>query len=213
MIESLKRARVLTTPKVERAMAEVPRHTFIPEADTEVAYADTAVMVKRATDGTPISSASQPTIVATMLELIEASERDRVLEIGTGTGYNAALLAALVGNEGEVFSIELEPDLAERATRALAAVAADNVHVRIGDGRAGWVDGSPYDRVIVTTGAREIAPAWRQQLRDGGRLVVPLVDDRGVGLIVSFDKVGNELVQLATAPCGFLPLRGARDAC
>jgi len=207
MVQTLKDSGALTSVPVERAMAGVPRHRFLPEVDLEAAYADEAVMVKRDAHGKAISSASQPAMVAIMLELLGVTEGDRVLEIGTGTGYNAALLAAIVGEDGEVVGIELEPDLAGRATSALAAVGAGQVCVVVGDGREGWGPRAPYDRIIVTTGAREIAPAWKDQLRDGGRLVTPLVDDRGIGWVVAFDLDNGTPRPRAKVPCRFLPLR------
>src|SRR5262249_39415152 len=129
------------------------------------------------------------------------------LEIGTGTGYNSALLAALTGPEGTVVSVELEPDLAARAAAVLANVCGMRIQVVTGDGRDGYSAGSPYDRVIVTSGARAIAGPWKEQLIDDGRLVVPIVDESGAGSIGTFDKVNGELVCRAQIPCGFLLMR------
>lgn len=207
MVAALKASRVLRTPAAEQAMLSVPRHHFLPEVDLKAAYADTAVVVKRGPQRSPISSASQPTMVATMLEFLEADRGDHILEIGTGTGYNAALVACMVGGTGDVVSVELEPDLAERATAALHAIGANRVRVFVGDGRSGHDPGAPYDRVIVTTGAHEIATSWIDQLRDGGRLVVPLVDDAGIGSVVGFHVEGQTLRRIAEAPCGFLLIR------
>lgn len=207
MVTQLKDSGAVTTETVERALREVPRHLFVPEVDVNSAYVDDAVVVKRADDGSAISSASQPTIVAMMLEQLQVSHGNRVLEIGTGSGYNAALLSILVGPEGYVVSVELEPDLAARATRILAEVGAERVEVVTGDGRNGYPPRSPYDRVIITTGAREVVEPWKEQLADGGRLVVPIVDEKGVGSIVVFDKVDGEFLFRHQMPCGFLPMR------
>ncbi|MGH9079197.1 MAG: class I SAM-dependent methyltransferase [Acidimicrobiales bacterium] len=209
MVRRLKQTGVVVDPAVEQAMLEVPRHRFVPHIDDRAAYRDEAVMVKHARNGVPISSLSQPTIVATMLERLQVSAGHRVLEVGTGTGYNAALLSVLVGEVGYVASIELEPDLAEQAARTLTGAGYDRVEVLVGDGRVGYPGRAPYDRVIVTTGARSVAEAWIGQLADAGRLVVPLVDHRGVGLIVVLEEVGGELVHSTGAPCGFIPLRHA----
>ncbi len=207
MVSRLRRAGIIADPHVEAAMLEVPRHRFVPHIGRRAAYLDEAVMVKHARNGVPISSLSQPTIVATMLERLRVVPGHHVLEVGTGTGYNAALLSVLAGPEGYVASIELEPDLAAAAARTLADTGYRRVDVLVGDGRNGYAPGAPFDRVIVTTGARAVAQAWVGQLAAGGRLVVPLVDHRGVGLIVVFAEVGGELIHTTDAPCGFIPLR------
>ena len=209
MVDRLKEGGVLITPAVEQAMAQVPRHLFVPQTEIEGAYVEEAVMVKHTRDGRPISSASQPKIVATMLEQLELSQGQYVLEIGTGTGYNAALLGVLCGSSGAVVSIELEPDLAEGAAQILTHLGFDQVEVGVGDGREGFSQRAPYDRVIVTTGASEVATAWSNQLRDGGLMVVPIVDHNGVGSILVFEKVGGELRRCRETPCGFLPIRDA----
>jgi protein-L-isoaspartate(D-aspartate) O-methyltransferase len=207
LVARLRDRGTIATPAVEEAMRRIPRHLFIPWSDGVDAYRDEAVMVKYDQHGSPISSASQPTMVAVMLEWLQVAPGHRVLEIGTGTGYNAALLSVLAGKAGSVVSVELEPDLADGASVILAHVVDDRVQVVVGDGRAGYAPGAPYDRVIVTTGATEVAAAWNAQLRDGGRLVVPIVDTAGVGSIVCFDKIGGDLVRGAESPCGFLPIR------
>src|SRR5262245_27664465 len=204
LVTDLKRRGAVVTDTVEHALREVPRHLFVPEVDYERAYLDDSVVVKCDENGQALASASQPTIVATMLEQLQVSRGHRVLEIGTGTGYNSALLAALTGPEGTVVSVELEPDLAARAAAVLANVCGMRIQVVTGDGRDGYSAGSPYDRVIVTSGARAIAGPWKEQLIDDGRLVVPIVDESGAGSIGTFDKVNGELVCRAQIPCGFL---------
>jgi protein-L-isoaspartate(D-aspartate) O-methyltransferase len=207
MVRRLRRAGVIVDPAVEAAMLQVPRHRFVPHVDVCAAYRDEAVMVKHARSGAPISSLSQPTIVATMLERLQVTPGHHVLEVGSGTGYNAALLSVLAGQDGGVVTVELEPDLAERATRTLAVTGYGRVHVHSGDGRDGYAPRAPYDRVIVTTGARAVSETWIGQLAEGGRLVVPLVDHRGVGVIVVFEVVEGELLRSTGAACGFIPLR------
>lgn len=207
MVDRLRKAGAMTSPAVEHAMAQVPRHHFVAQIDVRGAYLDQAVMVKHDRDGSPISSASQPKIVAIMLEQLQVSPGHRVLEIGTGTGYNAALLGVLSGSSGVVVTVELERDLAEQAAQILAHLGYDKVDVVVGDGRDGYAQRAPYDRVIVTTGAREVASPWSNQLLDGGRMVVPIVNHNGVGSIVVFEKVSGELRRCAESPCGFLPIR------
>ncbi|MGH9098745.1 MAG: hypothetical protein ACRDV8_00745 [Acidimicrobiales bacterium] len=115
----------------------------------------------------------------------------------------------MAGEAGRVLSVELEPDLAERATRALAQTGVDSVTVVIGDGRRGHPDGLSFDRIIVTTGAGAVVDAWADQLAEGGRLVVPVVDDSGVGSVLTFEKRGGRMVRCGERRCGFLPLRHA----
>ncbi len=188
-------------------MASVPRHHFIDGVSIEEAYADNAIVVKRDDAGTAISSASQPTIVAAMLELSGLQPGHRVLEIGTGTGYNAALLATIVGVRGLVSSIELDDDLAEAARSRLSNLGLDRVDVVTGDGAAGRPSDQPFDAVVVTTGAPRIEPAWIEQLAVGGRLVVPVVGADGIGEISCLAKRADALDEIATLPCGFLPMR------
>ena len=133
-----------------------------------------------------------------------------MLEIGTGSGYNAALLAHLAGEGGVVTSVEIEPSLAARAERHLADVGCGRVSIVVADGHHGYEPNAPYDRIVVTTGPAEVAPAWTDQLVDGGRLVTPLVDERsGIGSLVAFEKRNGGLVAVDTTPCGFLPMRHA----
>ena len=209
MVDGLKERGALADVRVEEALRSVPRHRFLPGVELADAYADRAVVVKRAASGTPLSSASQPAMVAAMLEALRVSQGQRVLEVGAGTGYNAALLGTLVRPGGDVVTVELEADLAERAAAALDDTGAERVQVVRGDGADGFPAGAPYDRVIVTAGAAAVSTAWAEQLVDGGRLVVPVVDADGVGSVLVLDKVGPELVRRGEIPCGFLPLRAA----
>jgi protein-L-isoaspartate(D-aspartate) O-methyltransferase len=209
MVVRLRRSGVVVTTAVEDAMHQIPRDLFVSHVDIQCAYDDRALPTKLGDDGTPISSASQPTIVATMLEQLQISQGNHVLEIGTGTGYNAALLATLAGSRC-VVSVELELDLAEQAEELLSRLGLD-VQVVVGDGRSGYQPSAPYDRIVVTTGAREIASAWMAQLGNGGRLVVPIVDEDGVGSIQVFEKLDDALLRRAAIPCGFLPIRSASN--
>jgi protein-L-isoaspartate(D-aspartate) O-methyltransferase len=197
----------ITSPGVEAAIRSVPRHLFLTEVPSERAYADRAVTIKYNREGVPISSASQPAIVAQMLEQLNVGEGDRVLEIGTATGYNAALLAHLVGPSGLVVSIEIEEDLAERARQSLTETGYQHVKVVRADGRVGFPESAPYNRIIVTAGARQVAPAWIGQLAEGGRIVVPLVNVHGDGMAVMFEMTEGVLESRSGRPCGFVPLR------
>lgn len=208
MVKRLRAAGSVASSTVESALMTVPRHGYVDATSPDDAYAETAIMVKDAPDGTVISSASQPAIVAAMLELSDLEPGHRVLEVGTGTGYNAALLATIVGQEGRVVSVELEADLAEAARERLQNHGLRQVEVVVGDGALGHSEGSPYDRIVVTTGAPEVAKAWRDQLHDGGRLVVPVVNKEGIGTIRCLVKQDGQLQEVSSMPCGFLPMRG-----
>ncbi|MHB8357159.1 MAG: class I SAM-dependent methyltransferase [Vulcanimicrobiaceae bacterium] len=207
MVSRLKAAGTIRSPAVERALRAVPRHAFIPNVPMEEAYADGVVFVK-AHAGLTISSASQPTMIALMLEQLEVAPGSRILEIGTGSGYNAALLAHLTGPNGFVTTVELEADLAGAAQRALALFGTANVRVVTGDGSGGYPGDGPYDREIVTACALDIAPAWWEQLRDGGRLVVPLALDQ-VQRSIAFERDGSLLRSASVIDCAFVALRGS----
>lgn len=161
------------TPAVETALRTVPRHVFVPDVSLENAYANAPVHIKYDTDGTSISCASQPGVVALMLDQLEAQPGERILELGAGTGYNAGLLAHLVGENGHVTTLDVDDDLVEGARTHLAAAGITNVQAVTRDGALGYAEAAPYDRIIATVGAHGVPPAWLQQLAPGGRLLVP----------------------------------------
>lgn len=197
----------LTSPAVRRAMQVVPRHEFLPGVALADAYTDQPVVTKRGADGASLSSASQPSIVATMLEQLNVAAGLRVLEIGAGTGYNAALLRELVGPAGQVTTVEIDPQVADQARAALAATGYPDVHVVTGDGARGHQPNAPYDRIIVTAGAWDLPSAWWEQLTNGGRLVVPL-RWRGQTRCIAFDHHYDRMVSRSVELCGFIPMQG-----
>ena len=207
LVRQLKRAGLIRSPLVEAAFRAVPRHLFLPGVELKRAYHDEAIPTKYA-EGRPISSSSQPAIMAIMLEQLDLRPGHRVLEIGAGTGYNAALMAHIVGQAGEVVTVDIDEDLVEAAREHLRAAGCAQVRVVCGDGGFGYADGAPYDRVILTVGAGEIAPAWREQLKPDGRLVLPL-SLRGPQKSVAFQKKDDHLASLSLQDCGFMNLRGA----
>jgi protein-L-isoaspartate(D-aspartate) O-methyltransferase len=194
----------LSSPQVAAALAEVPRHVFVPGVELADAYADQAV-VTRYRDGVPASSASQPAIVAAMLEQLRPLAGGSILEIGAGTGYNAALLSKLVGPSGRVVTVDIDPEVADEARSHLSEAGITNVEVICGDGALGWPGHAPYDGIIVTAGASDLAPAWTGQLAAHGRLVVPL-SIRGVQQCVTLVRAGGHLHSVAVCECGFMPL-------
>ncbi|MDS4021266.1 MAG: protein-L-isoaspartate(D-aspartate) O-methyltransferase [Candidatus Competibacter sp.] len=150
---------------VMRALAEVPRHVFVPMEQREWAYADMPLPIGRG------QTISQPFIVALMTELLEPDPQAVVLEVGTGSGYQTAVLAGLVRR---VYSVERIPELAETAARRLRELGLGNVEIRVDDGCQGWEEQSPFDGIMVTAAAAEVPPALVRQLKPGGRLVIPV---------------------------------------
>ncbi|MGC5042481.1 methyltransferase, FxLD system [Streptomyces albidoflavus] len=196
------------TPRVEEAMRAVPRHVFVPNAPLEKAYGNAPVNIKFDDSGASISCASQPDIVAIMLEQLEVEPGHKVLELGAGTGFNAGLLGYLVGDKGHVTTIDVDEDLVEGARTGLTAAGLDNVEVILGDGALGYADNAPYDRIVATVGAHGVPHAWLDQLAPGGRLLTPLRLRGSVSRSIAFEQsddgawrsVGSEMNT-------FMPLR------
>lgn len=209
LADLLRRAGLLRSPAVEAAIRAVPRHLFLPAEEPAEAYADKAIVTQTGADGEPTSSASQPSIVAIMLEQLAVQPGQRVLEVGAGTGYNAALLAYLVGAAGRVVSIDVDPETAAGAREHLAAAGVPNVEVLAADGWLGHRDGAPYDRVVATVGIWDVSPSWLDQLADDGLLVAPLWLGPGLQTSIAFRRVGDELHSGSVVLCGFMRLRGA----
>jgi protein-L-isoaspartate(D-aspartate) O-methyltransferase len=197
----------LRSAAVEAAMRAVPRHLFVPEASLKEAYGPESVVTHWDEAGAATSSATGPAVVASMLEQLDVRPGHRVLEVGAGTGYNAACLAELAGPSGSVTTIDIGAEMAADARRGLAAAGFERVHVVHGDGADGYGPGAPYDRIIVTAGAWEVMPAWREQLAEGGRLVLPL-RVRGITRTVALESDGGIWRSTSLNECGFMPMRG-----
>ncbi len=209
LVDQLKSAGVVSSPQVEAAFRAVPRHLFVPDVPLDKVYRDEVIVTKQSATGDQTSSCEQPAIVAVMLEQLGAQPGDRVLEIGAGTGHVAALLAHIVGPTGQVTTIDIQNDLVEAAREHLAAAGFPQVRVICADGGFGDAEGAPYDRIILTVGSSDITPVWQQQLRVGGRFVLPLYLLPGVQRSVAFTKTETGLASLSLKPCGFMPLQGA----
>ena len=210
LVEKLRRDGVLRDEAVERALRTVPRHLFLPDAPLEDAYSDNAILTHEE-DGMPISSASQPAIVAIMLQQLGIEPGMRILEVGAGTGYNAALLAELTGPTGHVTTIDIGEEIAAEAREHLDLAGYGRVRVIVADGASGWPEDAPYDRIELTVGATDITPAWYEQLAEGGLLTLPLwlgMSDASV----AFRKRGGALYSESLAPCGFMRLRGSEKS-
>jgi protein-L-isoaspartate(D-aspartate) O-methyltransferase len=207
LVQRLKRIACITSAPVEAAFRAIPRHLFLPSVAPEQVYRDEAIPTKFL-DDQAISSSSQPAIMAIMLEQLGLEPGQRVLEIGAGTGYNAALMAQIVGPTGQVTAIDIDQDIVDAARAHLAAAGLEQVLVVCGDGGYGWAAGAPYDRIILTVGAWDIAPAWLEQLKPGGRIVLPL-SLAGPQVSVAFEPAGGHLASVSIKDCGFMRLRGA----
>lgn len=188
-------------------MRAVPRDRFVPRGHATDAYADEPILLKRDATGALVSTISQPLMVAVMLEELDVRPGDRILEVGTASGYNAALLAELTGPDGLVVTVEIESDLAARARLTLSDLSVRNVEVIAGDGYEGAPSHAPFDRVMVTAGAEDLAPAWAGQLREGGRLVVPIGNSNSSTMCRTYEVRSSGLELLREIPCAFVPLR------
>lgn len=193
---------------VEAAFRQVPRHLFVPELQPPLAYQDESVVVKVGDDGMPLSSSSQPTMMAIMLDQLGLQRGHRVLEIGAGTGYNAALMAHIVGETGSVVTVDIDGELTARASASLAAAGYGQVHVACADGALGFPGRAPYDRVILTVGAWDIAAPWLEQLATDGLIVLPL-SVRGLQMSVALERVGEYLRSRSAVRCAFIRMTGA----
>jgi protein-L-isoaspartate(D-aspartate) O-methyltransferase len=184
--------------RIMDAMARVPRHEFVPPEAVPYAWLDQALPIGHR------QTISQPFIVALMTNLLDPGPDQVVLEIGTGSGYQAAVLSGLVR---KVYSIELDPDLAAESAARLARLGYDNVEVRSGDGAEGWPEHAPFDGIIVTAGAPDVPPRLVEQLREGGRLVIPVDSDFGQDLRLLRKKAGGMIETRSVLPVAFVPLR------
>lgn len=209
LVETLQRAGHLRSPRVIHALLAVPRELFLPGVPREDVYCPSEAIVTKRVDGVSVSSASAPEVVALMLEQLDARPGQRVLEIGAGTGYNAALLAHIVGETGHVVTLDIDEDLVTMARDHLTAAGFDkNVEVIQADGALGYPQPHAYDRIMLTVACNDIAPAWRQQLASpDGRLVMPL-GLCGVQRCVAFVSEGDCLVSQSLRNCSFIPMRG-----
>lgn len=207
LVDELKSMGCIQTPRVEAAFQAVLRHRFIPETPLEEVYSNRVILTKQDQNGQWISSSSQPAIMAIMLEQLDLEPGQKVLEIGAGTGYNAALMAHIVGETGQVVTIDIDDDVVDAAQAHLLSAGFDHVQVICADGGYGYKDVAPFDRIILTVGASEIAPAWWEQLKPEGRIVLPLML-KGAMKSVAFVKVSDHFSSISVKDCGFMPLRG-----
>ena len=198
MVEDQLRRRGISDPRVLEAMGKIPRHLFVPEDYRDSAYDDRPLPIG---EGQTIS---QPYMVAIMTQSLELKGGERVLEIGTGSGYQAAVLAEVAR---ELFTIERIPVLAERARKVLLELGYTNISFRTGDGSRGWPEEAPFDGIIVTAGAPEVPRSLKFQLREGGRLVIP-TGPRYTQTLYKLTRRGDHFVEEDITGCVFVPLVG-----
>ena len=206
LVQNLLERGAIGSQAARQAFEKVPRHLFVPRVDIATAYSDQPVFI-RWDAGTPISSSTQPRMMAIMIEQLGLEPGARVLEIGSGTGYNAAILAHIVGESGSVITVDIDQDIIDEAAGNLTKTGYDNVKCICGDGFEGFSGDQPYDRIIVTVGAYDVSPHWVDQLKDGGIIVIPLWF-KGFSLSLALEKRNGELNGLSAALCTFIPIRG-----
>lgn len=186
-------------PRIREVMAKVPRHLFVPQSEEPLAYINHALPIGCG------QTISQPYIVALMTALLELQPGDVVLEVGTGSGYQAAVLSLLVK---QLYSIEVIPELVAEAAERLRRLGYDNVVVRTGDGALGWPEHAPYDGIIVTAAGPKVPAALIQQLKPGGRLVIPVGGSYGQVLRIMRKYEDGRIETRSVIPVAFVPLTG-----
>jgi protein-L-isoaspartate(D-aspartate) O-methyltransferase len=194
----VRRGRDITNARVLEVMGEVPRHEFVPAPARPDAYTDHPLPIGYG------QTISQPYVVAFMTERLDPKPADRLLEIGTGCGYQAAVLAELVA---EVYTIEIISDLAQQAATDLKRLSYTNVHVRAGDGYQGWAEAAPFDSIIVTCAPERVPQPLIDQLKDGGRIIIPVGAAWKQDLVL-LRKRDGQLEQQAVLPVSFVPMTG-----
>lgn len=193
--------RGIADPSVLAALREIPRERFVDEALAAKAYADASLPIGEQ------QTISQPWIVAAMTELVEPDGTGRALEIGTGSGYQAAVLSKVFA---QVYTVERLPSLSTRARQTLRALGIENVHLKIFDGSYGWSEFAPYRAIVVTAAAPDVPRPLLDQLAEGGRLVLPIGESQGAGeqTLVRVTRRGSEFVRENAGSCRFVPLVG-----
>ncbi len=196
MVKSQIEARGIDSPMILEAMRKVERHKLVPEDFRNKAYADTPLPIGNG------QTISQPYIVAYMTVLLQPMPNMKVLEIGTGSGYQAAVLAEIVK---EVYTIEIVEPLGKKAEKAFEEMGYENIHVRIGDGHQGWPENGPFDAIIVTAAAEQIPPPLIEQLKNGGRMIIPLVSSGDRQELVLVTKEEGKVKTHNLLPVRFVP--------
>ncbi len=209
LVETLKADKSIQSEAVERAFLAVPRHKFLPHLSPEEAYENENIPTKHSIEGEVISSASHPGVVAEILEELKLSSGQKVLEIGAGTGFNAALIAHLVGDKGRVISLDFDGDIVEQAKANLDNAGVTNVDVYRADGHFGFEALAPYDCIVMSTSSNDIYPSWFGQLKEGGLLGLAVRFRAETATFVVFVKKSDHFASYSGAQANFMPMRGA----
>jgi len=202
MVRTQLENRNISGPRVLEAFRSIDRARFVPAGEQRSAYGDFPLAIGLG------QTISQPYIVALMTQSLALEGPERVLEIGTGSGYQTAVLAHLAA---EVYTVEVRESLQTKARRVLESLGIANVHYRAGDGRAGWPEEAPFECILCAAAAEEVPQAWIDQLGDGGIIVTP-VGGPGAQILVKITKRGERLERHEFCPCRFVPLAGGDDA-
>jgi protein-L-isoaspartate(D-aspartate) O-methyltransferase len=198
MVDEQVRKRGIRSPRLLEALARVPRHLFVPEDLVAHAYEDRALSIGEA------QTISQPYMVSAMTEYLDLQGSERVLEIGAGSGYQAAVLAELAK---EVLTVEKKESLAQIARERLASLGYTNIQVKLGDGTLGWPEAAPFEAALVAAAAPSVPPPLLEQLAEGGRLIIP-VGDTEKQMLLRIRKSAGQILQEKLFACQFVPLRG-----
>jgi protein-L-isoaspartate(D-aspartate) O-methyltransferase len=209
LIQTMRRAGVLNDEAIAAAFVTVPRDVFLPGIAPEEVYVDRAVITKRDTTGAAITSASQPTMMAEMLGQLELALGMNILEIGAGTGYNAALMQTIVGKSGRVTSLEIDAEVAEQAEENLYRAGVNGVNIVNTDGAAGYAPRAAYDRILSTAAVWDVPPAWTRQLKPRGRIVIPLQAHAAQISACLIPQPDGSLLSTNNIPCRFVLMRGS----
>lgn len=196
MVRTQIEARGIDNVKILTSMRKVPRHLFVPEEQQQYAYEDRPLPIGYS------QTISQPYIVAYMTAEVRPGNDDTVLEIGTGSGYQAAVLSEIVD---QVYSLEIIPGLGNEAKERLESLGYENVHVKVSDGYYGWKEKAPFDAIIVTAAAREIPPPIIEQLNEGGRMIIPVGPQYGAQVLILLEKKHGKIKKRTLLPVAFVP--------
>jgi protein-L-isoaspartate(D-aspartate) O-methyltransferase len=212
LIEQLRQRQLLTNSDVAMAFNAIPRHLFLPQFDPREVYQDRALPLKTDSSGATLSSASQPTMIAVMLQQLDLKAGMNIMEVGTASGYNAALIGHIVGDRGQVTTLEIDRDLAEQAREKLHAAGYGDVLVVNQDAVSGFEARAEYDRIIATAGLWDVPESWFKQLHKDGKLITPIWLD-GVQVSASFAlQADGSWLSSDNRPCAFVYLQGLAAA-
>lgn len=202
MVREQIEARGIKDQSVLQSMRSVPRHQLVPELHEKAAYQDSPLPIGKG------QTISQPYIVAYMTELIKPHKEMKVLEVGTGSGYQAAVLAEIVD---QVYSLEIVAELAQRAEKNLGELGYQNIHIRVADGYNGWEEHAPFDAIVVTAAAEDIPPSLIRQLKDGGRMVIPIDPGGPTHELVLVEKNNDKVKTRHVLPVRFVPFMRSNE--